>query len=1463
MKKKLLFLSCLILLAPSNGFAYDNYEIDTGNYTYNFGIFNYGEKVGEGEDALNVDFNIPQDLRYPIFTSAKHWGEIITNNNSTKPVTYMIMGSDAEDFTNNAAASSPQVIVAESPYKITQVNAVIKNFTITGGLDPDDPDFNGFIFIGRDEKDHNKEIWGSYTGMHSLYHGKLPDFHTVILHEFMHSLGITSGAQQYHEDDRQDTTFYFSKDTTDPLYIIDKDLRIYQGSYETPFDSSLELKPQRGMSIGKNKEFDINKYTPYYIGEETLKVLSGKNNYDDARQAIINNGGLINYSPTYQKIFDPQNSYKPVYGLPIHPSDSGGEVDLAHIELRNSYMSHQEFRNWLVPMEAELAVLKDLGYEIDLRKHFGKSYYLNNLTDTFTSGYSEWDGTAYTGSPSTATQGVGLHIYGKNNNITQDCNILTGGEGSFGVRIDGENNTFTLASGSTIQTSGADNLGLAVTWGKDHIINVQSGSAVNAIADDGIAVSFDFGQNLFGTQEADARGSYINYSDTLSSIVAPEAETSGALVEEFNVAGTLNGKKAAIYISDNAYVKNINILNGAQINGDIVSEWNSTDSADKFKVLRNNGSGKWVPVDPEIESEVYFTDLNVDNLFDGTINGNINGGKEKFNTLRLNNAGNLTVSGEEIAVNTINNTGNININSSQMDVKNGIITGGGNIIVSNKLNLSSDIDSIINTMYMESGSTLSTINDKYNNITISKLNSDDAKLSFDLGDSFNLLNPSDTDTASFGQIYTASDKAASLHDGDTILLFENDTNTLNLGTSEANVYYGGNEYTLTQSTSSPDLLEVKLSATNTELADAVEDSTTANYIVTEEKLTKGAGIVKGDSFEISGNDINVNGNTGLVIDGTQNNETILLTSIYGASDSDLTVENEGNLQVIANDRNIIIGNSGETAIKTDNATVHLEAGDNSILLGGKIQGTNSEKIYSSGKLVSFDETDNVTVIAQNDLTNLNNTSTNTNWNLSSTVFNVPNDSYLSSDGTNSLTMNGGTINLANGKASDIPLSSMTLNDTIGAGIDIDLKNLTTDKFVFQNSDDLKTNNNDIVITSINTVNPNAVLTSKTYSIPFVSRAYNNEALLNSVSSQVTKDILSPIFKYHLEYQENDNTGNFVLSRGGSTSYNSVNPAVMVAPVAAQHGGYLTQLNSYDQAFQNFDMKMLMTREERQAYKMANLYASTVTPKVFSETYLPEKDSALWFRPYASFEKVRLDNGPKVGNTMYGSYFGGDSPVYELKHKIDFQYSVYAGYNGSHQHYSGNSIYQNGGTFGATALFNRDNLFSAVTANIGAGVADASTMYGSEDFTMLMTGIASKTGYNFEFAKGKFIIQPNYLASYSFVKTFDYTNAAGVKITSDPLNAFNIAPGIKLIGNLKNSWQPYMSVQMVWSLMDDTHFEAQNVNLPELSVKPYVQYGLGIQKRWGERFTGFFQTMVRNGGRTGVSLSAGLRWTIGK
>ena len=47
------------------------------------------------------------------------------------------------------------------------------------------------------------------------------------------------------------------------------------------------------------------------------------------------------------------------------------------------------------------------------------------------------------------------------------------------------------------------------------------------------------------------------------------------------------------------------------------------------------------------------------------------------------------------------------------------------------------------------------------------------------------------------------------------------------------------------------------------------------------------------------------------------------------------------------------------------------------------------------------------------------------------------------------------------------------------------------------------------------------------------------------------------------------------------------------------------------------------------------------------------------------------------------------------------------------------------------------------------------------------------------------------------------------------------------------------------------------------MKPYAEYGVGVQKRWADKYTAFGQAMVRSGGRNGVALTFGFRWNIGK
>ena len=419
--------------------------------------------------------------------------------------------------------------------------------------------------------------------------------------------------------------------------------------------------------------------------------------------------------------------------------------------------------------------------------------------------------------------------------------------------------------------------------------------------------------------------------------------------------------------------------------------------------------------------------------------------------------------------------------------------------------------------------------------------------------------------------------------------------------------------------------------------------------------------------------------------------------------------------------------------------------------------------------------------------------------------------------------------------------------------------------------DLANEKSDMISANNVTVTNDGKLIIGSNSLNLVSDALVNDVKTQVVSGNIAQYVMldesattamGPIQKYMVDYA--NGYLSFAAQGGSNPSYGDVNPGIMASPVAAQLGGYLVQLNSYDEAFRNMDMYMLMTKEQRQAMKMKNKYAAASADSniVFDPTVSRYENKSGWFRPYATFENVPLKNGPKVSNVAYGSFFGAESEMYDLGHGWDGIWGVYGGYNGSHQAYDGIGIYQNGGTLGLVGMAYKGNFFTGLTANTGASVGEAQTGFGQDNFTMLMAGIASKSGYNIEFAKGKLIIQPNFTMSYSFVNTFDYHSAAGVSIHSDPLHAIHLEPGIKIIGNLKNGWQPYGSVSMIWNIMDKTEFMANEVNLPELSVKPFVKYGVGVRKSWGERFTGFFQTYLTNGGRNGVGIQLGFRWMLG-
>ena len=628
-----------------------------------------------------------------------------------------------------------------------------------------------------------------------------------------------------------------------------------------------------------------------------------------------------------------------------------------------------------------------------------------------------------------------------------------------------------------------------------------------------------------------------------------------------------------------------------------------------------------------------------------------------------------------------------------------------------------------------------------------------------------------------------------------------------------------------------------------------------------------APITVGDESELtlqnnSAGDMNVNNSIAnrdeddsydVIVENTDPAQTTNLNNTIAGADT-ITVDS-GTMNIKAGDDTSTGARIGEAEVDiTDGATAKISTTAGTMTINNDVvgEGTGStlELNGNAGTPTTASDPGTIfTVASGNTIENATLIATNGQLNL-------PTESVLT-NGTELQIGNGATLNTMNGSA-DKYFTNTTFDDGSQVKFDVDVLSKVSDRF----ENPQQGPNDGVVFTDLTLQNLDKILVNNT--------DINLVDLTNLQNVSVGEELLNKKFQAMTAIRRMeatiDQTGMLnIHPSSGRNNYKDFNPSVVATDVGAQIGGYLTQLQSYDEAFRNMDMYMLMTQEQRQAMKLRNKYASAGSSSfmTFDPNQGVYQQPGVWLRPYANFEKVGLKHGPKVSNTAYGSYFGGESELAELGNGWDGMFGAYIGYNGSHQNYDGVGIYQNGGTLGVTGMLYKGNFFTGITANTGANIADASTTYGNDDFYMLMAGIASKTGYNWELAKGKFIIQPSWTMSYSFVNAFDHKNPAGVKINTKPLNAVNLEPGIKIIGNLKNGWQPYAGFSVVWNIMDKTDFHANDIALPEMSVKPFVKYGVGLRKVWGDKFTGYLQAFFTGGGRNGVGLSAGFKWSLGK
>ena len=415
-------------------------------------------------------------------------------------------------------------------------------------------------FIGLDQHDG---AYGFSSGLTSI----LPQTERTaaitptLIHELGHALGIACLAD--NNGNR------FDSSTNDPLsfsaHLVD--INGTQAKANMPIMTPTQFKAAQAADPGLTTR-DV------FIIDDTYNYT-----YDDTGNAF--------FEGTHVSEVLNGATYNGVNGIPV--SGWEGNPDLSHLDLPRVLMSHNNYRSYNTFTELELAVLQDLGYQIDRRNYFGCTVAGDGSNLINHNGYwaRNTAGTDYLqGQYNTTPYGVGLHIFGNNNTITQAADIMTKGNGAVGIIVDGENNNLTLAEGVKVNADGTNNNGIAVIYGNRNTVT-QYGT-VTASGSSGTGVRFDFGTNTIGAGEY--RGSYIYYLRELSSTGTISAaanktmhsDLTGPLVSSYNLYGSLSGTSNAIYIAKNALVDQINIHDGASLNGNITSDWKHFASSDGF-----------------------------------------------------------------------------------------------------------------------------------------------------------------------------------------------------------------------------------------------------------------------------------------------------------------------------------------------------------------------------------------------------------------------------------------------------------------------------------------------------------------------------------------------------------------------------------------------------------------------------------------------------------------------------------------------------------------------------------------------------------------------------------------------------------------------------------------------------------------------------------------------------------------
>ena len=97
-----------------------------------------------------------------------------------------------------------------------------------------------------------------------------------------------------------------------------------------------------------------------------------------------------------------------------------------------------------------------------------------------------------------------------------------------------------------------------------------------------------------------------------------------------------------------------------------------------------------------------------------------------------------------------------------------------------------------------------------------------------------------------------------------------------------------------------------------------------------------------------------------------------------------------------------------------------------------------------------------------------------------------------------------------------------------------------------------------------------------------------------------------------------------------------------------------------------------------------------------------------------------------------------------------------------------------------------------------------------------------------------------------------------------MNVFGVAPEIKLSKNFDYAFGGYARAAYKMFFYDNNKVKADSVLLPQMSMKPYFEYGLGAKKDWerneliSKDMSSYAEVVRRDGGIEGWEINLGLK-----